>query len=364
MTKQGLIDDSVLSCMKTGIKPSEGEPVAKATGAIIHENQGVASQPQPRQPGFIERLITPPQDAMRYAQSMSDKLQDTPACASFRETILEAGKGSRYQGSTLNKIITAYEEAKTKGCLASSADSPNSQLKQQTTVASVSGKVGLDNSHPPSVPANHDTGFIVPLVFLAIGYWIGKKRRRAKENQGEAAVRKALSKNFTGPSYHLLNNITLPYLDGTTQIDHILVSRKGIFVIETKHYKGWIFADAKSSKWTQVLTKKIRNPFQNPLHQNHLHVKTLQKMLAFVPADAIHSMVVFTGEAKFKTPIPPDVFHLDGLVDELRKFQADVITESNLYLSVGLLECKRREISGKTDVEHVAYLNQKLGELQ
>ena len=104
MTKQGLIDDSVLSCMKTGIKPSEIEPAAKANGAIIHENQGVASQSQPRQPGFIERLIAPSQDAMRYAQYMSVKLQDTPACALFRETILEAGKGSRYQGSTLNKM--------------------------------------------------------------------------------------------------------------------------------------------------------------------------------------------------------------------------------------------------------------------
>ena len=75
-------------------------------------------------------------------------------------------------------------------------------------------------------------------------------------------------------------------------------------------------------------------------------------------------MVVFTSEAKFKTAVPPDVYHLDGLVDALRKFQADVITESNLCLSVGLLECKRREISGKTDVEHVAYLNHKFGELR
>ena len=28
---------------------------------------------------------------------------------------------------------------------------------------------------------------------------------------------------------------------GTTQIDHILVSKYGIFVIETKNRKGWIF---------------------------------------------------------------------------------------------------------------------------
>ena len=39
--------------------------------------------------------------------------------------------------------------------------------------------------------------------------------------------------------YHRLNNITLPLSNGgSTQIDHVIVSVYGIFVIETKHYKG------------------------------------------------------------------------------------------------------------------------------
>jgi len=40
--------------------------------------------------------------------------------------------------------------------------------------------------------------------------------------------------------YTVLHNITLPTDDGTTQIDHIVVSRFGVFVVETKNMKGWI----------------------------------------------------------------------------------------------------------------------------
>ena len=41
--------------------------------------------------------------------------------------------------------------------------------------------------------------------------------------------------------YHLIKNVTLPTEDGSTQIDHIIVSKYGVFVVETKNMKGWIF---------------------------------------------------------------------------------------------------------------------------
>lgn len=47
--------------------------------------------------------------------------------------------------------------------------------------------------------------------------------------------------------YHRMNNVTLPLASGgSTQIDHIIVSRYGIFVIETKNYKGWIFGEERA----------------------------------------------------------------------------------------------------------------------
>ncbi len=199
------------------------------------------------------------------------------------------------------------------------------------------------------------------LVAPAIGFWFGRNRRTAFENQGEAAVRRALSKNFAGNSYHLLNNITLPVDGGTTQIDHILVSKGGIFVLESKHYSGWIFANPSSPIWTQVIFKS-KHKFQNPLRQNYKHIKTIQKVLDFVPSEHIHSLVVFTGDAVFKTERPKGVFDIMGLIQHIRQFSNEVLTENRLQFCVGRLECHRQLISGQTDVEHQGYLNRKFGD--
>jgi hypothetical protein len=165
---------------------------------------------------------------------------------------------------------------------------------------------------------------IFVLVALAIGFGLGRLRRAAFENQGEAAVRRVLTHNFTGTTYHLLNNITLPCDDGTTQIDHVLISRSGIFVIESKHYSGWIYADSFSPTWTQVTFKhgQHKYKFQNPLRQNYKHLKAIQQLLDFIPAGHVRSLVVFTGNAKFKTERPTGVFDIKGL---------EAIWKQNLY---------------------------------
>jgi hypothetical protein len=100
------------------------------------------------------------------------------------------------------------------------------------------------------------------LVALAIGFAIGRHRVHAIQNRGEARLSREVQNRFHSPDYHLLSHITLRLKDRTTQVDHILISRFGIFVIETKDYKGSIFAGAKDRNWTQVLYRaKFR--FQN-----------------------------------------------------------------------------------------------------
>ncbi|NOQ13266.1 MAG: nuclease, partial [Methyloprofundus sp.] len=48
------------------------------------------------------------------------------------------------------------------------------------------------------------------------------------------------AKLFLDKGHHLIKNVTLATQDGSTQIDHIIVSKYGIFVVETKNMKGWI----------------------------------------------------------------------------------------------------------------------------
>lgn len=90
-------------------------------------------------------------------------------------------------------------------------------------------------------PLIHAFWYLIPLVILGgiikspqFKGWVG-------ESLVNLSARLFLDKN----TYHLIRNVTLPTEDGTTQIDHIIVSPYGVFVVETKNMKGWIFGSAK-----------------------------------------------------------------------------------------------------------------------
>lgn len=208
--------------------------------------------------------------------------------------------------------------------------------------------------------ARNVTEIFVVIFALFIGFLFGRFRVHRLQHQGEAAVTEALSEEFPPPSYHLLNNLTLHVEDGTTQIDHILVSLFGVFVIETKHYKGWIFANSKAPMWTQVLYKQ-KFKFQNPLHQNYKHVRAVQALLDFLPTECIRSIVVFTGEAEFRTPVPEGVYSIKSLIEHLQAVKNEVMSENRLQFCVGRLECQRLALTLESDIAHRENLQRRFG---
>ena len=133
-----------------------------------------------------------------------------------------------------------------------------------------------------------------------------------------------------GDEYTRFHDIIVPTYNGTTQIDHILLSRFGIFVIETKNINGWIFGNEKSKYWTQCLYGK-KYKFQNPLHQNYRHTKALAAYLQ-TDHDNLHSVVFFIGDtAKLKTELPSNVM-THGLSNYIKSFRSNVFSESKLKI--------------------------------
>lgn len=171
---------------------------------------------------------------------------------------------------------------------------------------------------------------------------------------GESFVKIAARVNLPKETYHRIHNVTLPTPDGTTQIDHIFVSRFGVFVIETKNMNGWIFGSERQAKWTQKIYRNNFS-FQNPLRQNYKHVKALEAALD-IPAEAIHSVVVFTGESTFKTPMPPNVTRGVGYVTYIRSFSEPVLSEAQVRRILLQITAERLEPSWKTQRQHVHHL--------
>ena len=141
----------------------------------------------------------------------------------------------------------------------------------------------IGNTHTPRAKGAEGSpdGMIFIFVIIVFVLFIlikrgspGRKGRRAEEY---------VSRNFLklDPSrYKILNDVMLPSRgnSATTQIDHIVISNHGIFCIETKAHKGWIFGNAHQEYWTQIIFR-YKGRFYNPLRQNYAHTRAMEDLL-------------------------------------------------------------------------------------
>jgi restriction system protein len=188
--------------------------------------------------------------------------------------------------------------------------------------------------------------FLIPLFLLHVIL----KLAWFKGAFGEFLVNFLLKKFLPKAHYTLIKNVTLPTEDGTTQIDHIVVSPYGVFVIETKNMKGWIFGTAKQKQWTQKIFK-YSSKFQNPLYQNYKHTQTLANCLQ-LPSEKIYSVVVFIGDSTFKTAMPANVTYARGCVEYIKTKQEIQFTESQVSEIVEKIEAGRLIRGLKTNLAH------------
>lgn len=136
------------------------------------------------------------------------------------------------------------------------------------------------------------------LAFIILFFLIARRSEKIKGDVGEWKVNATL--HALGAEYISLHDVMIRNEKGaTSQIDHIVLSEYGIFVIETKHYKGWIFGNEKAENWMQVIFKE-KHAFRNPVKQNWSHICALKNVLAEFPQVAYYPIVVFAGDATLK----------------------------------------------------------------
>ena len=128
-------------------------------------------------------------------------------------------------------------------------------------------------------------------------YWTNERLGAYGEKLTE---RKLKLLNVFGRKGKTLKNIYVLKDNGeTSEIDLMYITKKGIFVIESKNYSGWIFGDSRSQFWTACLPNRNKNKFYNPVKQNQTHVKWLSNYLAGYTAAYIpmYSIIVFLNAA-------------------------------------------------------------------
>ena len=183
-------------------------------------------------------------------------------------------------------------------------------------------------------------------------------RPRLRGAFGETLLAGVLRRRLDASLYHVLNDIYLPLDDGsTTQIDHVVVSPFGVFVIETKTYTGWIFGNSRDAQWTQVLPKRKRR-FRDPRRQDYLHGQRVMGLTGLL-ANVVPSVVAFSGEATFKTKFPPEVMHFADVADYILSFKSRMIPQEDVEGIVATIVRLDGAIPAAVRKAHVANLRRR-----
>ena len=139
---------------------------------------------------------------------------------------------------------------------------------------------------------------------------------------GEFWVKLELKK-LPKDKYVVLNDIMIKDEKGTHQIDHLVISMFGIFVIEMKNYYGLIKGKEFDNKWCQYLGKN-KSYFLNPIHQNYGHIKSLSNLLKLDDKYFI-SIVCFSNQAKVDVKSSSIVTQVDFLENEILKYNESIV---------------------------------------
>ncbi|MBO5882839.1 MAG: NERD domain-containing protein [Clostridia bacterium] len=153
---------------------------------------------------------------------------------------------------------------------------------------------------------------------------------------------------------YVINNLLLQTEDGrTSQTDHVVINKNGVFVIETKNYSGRIYGDDNRKEWTQVLNYgKMKNHFYSPVKQNMGHIYKIKQI---IPEDVpICSIIVFVkGNIKFINS--QYVYTLSGLHKKLKETSEREMTPLEMKKTYDILlnSNKSKEITNKEHVENI-----------
>lgn len=161
--------------------------------------------------------------------------------------------------------------------------------------------------------------FVLILVSVILGAIFGKGKRLSKQDQqdieragliGEIRVSNILLKLLTEHDGYHFDDFCFEDRNGfSSEIDHILITKGGVFIIETKANKGRIYGSTLDKLWyCRKKDYQDDKTFKNPIIQNQGHINHLRKMLGR-NAPIMKSVVIFP-DADISNVFDDNVFDL------------------------------------------------------
>lgn len=209
------------------------------------------------------------------------------------------------------------------------------------------------------------------LIVLVIAFIVWRAFRNTPEHkgrEGELHVHNILAQ--LPEDYTVLDDVVLKTNNGTTQIDHVVVSRYGVFAIETKNYRGDIYGNDDRQQWTQVIVTDVtymkkwyktytyvtKNRFYNPVKQSVSHANAIKRALSAWPNLEVVPIVVFAGQAVLKNVSTQyHVIYDNQLIATIQSYTVPVLSDADLNRVIICLTDKniREQVDDRTHVNNV-----------
>lgn len=196
------------------------------------------------------------------------------------------------------------------------------------------------------------------IVFVYLKKKKGKpwKKKSVEEigAEGEAAVADIIGETKEGVRY-VLNDYMVEDEGKSSQINHILINKYGVFVIETKNYSGRIYGSEAQREWTQVLNfGRTKNLLYSPVKQNATHIYRLKKLL---PKNTSITSLIVMVQNNTEYIKASNIIKLSQLKKCLSKLKEEVLSEEEMKdIFDRLIEAKSKVTTSAVD--HILEIHQ------
>lgn len=210
---------------------------------------------------------------------------------------------------------------------------------------------------------------ILSIIFLALAIFKAWYNSPAQKGmRGEKEVSNYLSK--LPDDYIVLNDLVYNTERGTTQVDHVVVSKYGVFAIETKNYRGKIYGNDSRKEWTQIILTDVtygkkwwktytyvtKNHLYNPVKQSLGHVYKIKELLKSFPNLPVIPIVAFVGDVDLDNVESQHcVVYGEQLCSAITSYQTVYLKASDVVNVCAVLQNRnvREMVDNKTHVKNL-----------
>lgn len=191
--------------------------------------------------------------------------------------------------------------------------------------------------------------FVLFLCFIVL-YILNRNINKIIGWFGEYWVRQVLSK-LPKDRYKVINDVFIMTCGSYHQIDHVVVSKYGIFCIETKQYNGFIYGDKYDKKWVRKVGKN-KIYYNNPIRQNYGHVLSLAELLN-IDKRKIYNIVCIPSTAKLRIKHDGELTRNYNLAEKIYSYNVEII--DNVDYIVEMI-CRANITDKEKRKEHIKYI--------